>query len=236
MSQTIITRNIGGVDDKRLKMTTGQGKRLLAYLTSWTTVRIGVHWAIDPTAGAANITGTPTFFVGLCKNTANGYADVTTDHAYGFKHVGASMTYNANAGNPYYTTGNCVWTKRVGTTITNSSNVGGPMITANNTARRSVMIIEITKAAPNFSAQAIFPTLNTQGGIATDITPLQFEDMMNAASLTAAGALQSWNAPGAATLLAVDETTNGQMNALNIFWDKTAYPLEFCTVRHRKIA
>lgn len=236
MSQSIISRTISSVVDQRLVLSNGQAKRTFSYLTSWNVIRIGMLISFDGTS-AANLTGTPLMLLAIMKDTANGFGNPSADHVVGARTIATQFTYNAGSGNPYFSSANPLQlVKKIGSTVTAGTGFGsGAFFTANQTAKRNALILEITKGSPNFTISAIYPTSATIAQF--DVTPSVFEDMMNASSMANAAAVPStaYSAQGGVTI-AIDETTNGFFNGINLFWDKTANPLEISVVRHRKIS
>lgn len=235
MSQEIISRTIGSVVDKRALIKNGQLKRLFSYLNDWTKIRIGIHFSFDGSL-AANITGTPQFVFGLISDTDNGWGNVTTDHFLGWRTNVATWTYNAGAGNPYFSLASAaILTKKIGTTITSGSSFSpSPSFTANNTLIRNALFLEITKGSPNFTVQSSHP--GSAAAAQQDITDDVFENMMNAVDISACSSTPTVAySSSTAWTIAIDEATNGYFNGLNIFWDKTV-GFEVSTVRHRKIS
>lgn len=236
MSQTITSRTISAVVDKRLVLTNGQGKRLFSYLTTWNVIRIGLHFSMDG-SGAANITGTPLFALGIMSGTTNGVGNTTTSHFLGIRSVSATWTYNAGAGNPYFSEASSMQQyKRVNTTNTDSAGSSAltPFWTANPGSKRNVIILEITKGSPNFTVAVIGPA--SAAAAQADITLATFEDMMNAVTMAAAAAIPSVAyTAGTSRTVAIDEATSGFFNAINFYWNKSV-GMEVCAVAHRKIS
>lgn len=228
MSNSIVTRTIGTAD-KRLSLGNGQGARLLEYLTTWSKVRIGLRLSFN---GAANITGTPQLFVGMCSDTANAYADVSTDNSVGISVVTSTWTY---AGSPaYYGAIQGVARSRVGTTTTDSSTFGSSVyLPADVATNRSALIVEITKGSP-FTVSAVHPS--TTGGAQTDISDAQIVSMMEASTMTGAAAIVSGYGAQTPLNMTIDEAGDGYLNALNIFWDRSTVPLELSDVLHRRVS
>lgn len=204
---------------------------------SWSKIRIGVRWQVD---GSTNITGTPRMVIGVCSGSSNIYGDATTTHFVGTRQN--EPTWTITGGNRYLVNGN-TWEclKRVGTTDTaGSGSLGlnavqwgiGPNA-ATPTANRSVFILDITKGSPNFTLQIMLGWNNTDSGGAapTDVSKENFlQNMMESTPVRAQ------HRAGTARTLAVDESTNGTLDHINMHWNQSGHIMEICDWAIAKLA
>ena len=215
MATTTLLRNISGVDDVRAALSNSTLRRLLSIGTNWTKVRVGIRWSILNTA--ADITSAPFLAVGVCAGTANpvNNGSATTDHFLGVRTT--TTTWQIKPG-PYYV-GDVTYSlrasKRVGTTWTNTSGT-------NNLwyawyvipGQRQMLFVYILKGSPNFTISVL--SVSTISGTA-DVSQADFFDKVVLASPG------NWNGHYLATgnTVAVDEATNGYLNAVNVAWHRS---------------
>lgn len=237
MSQSILKRTVGGVDDKRLVLANGEALRNLTYLNNWNVVRLGMQVSIE---AAALIPGTPQFVFGLSSGQTNGFGAPVSQHFLGMRSQGATAAYTA--GPPaYWSFSTLKACKKIGGTITDAAAFTGTTVMimprASTTLVRAAVLLEITKGAPNFSIQMVSSINATAVG--TDVTDTQFLNAMQSATMAgAAGALDvgGFYLQSNTVTLAIDEATNGFFDSFNVFWDRTAFPLEISAIRHRKLS
>ncbi|MBI1178460.1 hypothetical protein GC207_13580 [bacterium] len=223
------------VSDKYLSLANEEWVRTLAIGSNWTKLRVGVLLALTPD-GTNNLAGTNLLF-GLCAGKTNPFGAATTTNFLGMK-FGANassdpLTYVANSGNPYYWSGRGV-IKKVGATVTSSDGNGLEWHRiATNTGtlqRRSLQFLEITKGSPNFSVT--FWNL-TATGVAKDFTPAHLLDgLEQAGSITVNGEALG---TGLANSVAFNETA-GALDSVNLFWNKSAFPLEVHAIAAYRLA
>lgn len=138
-------------------------------------------------------------------------------------------TYNANSGNPYYSTTSYNGVVRIGTTtyasgISSSVDSRIPISDVAN-PRRGLFIVDITKSATSWS---FGQWCDTAAQTATDYN---MTDLYNACEQVAAnpvvrGVTLSAGVTVTVTGSGYSETTNGYLNTMNLFWNRIAYPLE----------
>lgn len=232
MSATIITT--GG--DKRIQLLNSQLIRRPIYFGSWTTIRIGLHFTIP---SAATIGGTPRIWFGICSGLTNGIGDAVTTNFVGMMTNNAAFTRTSLVGPPVniYTGNNAFrFVKKVGATINfNSADASALLFMSMQQPVRHAFILQITKGSPNYTANFAFPTSNSP--MATDLSDTQMTALMEMANMSDAGAtvLNYSGGAFAANTIAADEVA-GAFNAINVFWDRTAAPLEISGIYHRKVA
>lgn len=215
--------------DRRMVLSNGEAIRAPIYLDNWSVLRIGLRCAFSGVSG--NITGTPRIAFGVCNGETNGYGAALSDHVVGIRNNLATVVFTA--GSPNYInpfSNNFVHVfKRVGAVVTTTTPSGPLGLVSADTTVRSYVGLEITKGSPNFSLQ--FTAANTSGEVANDLTDALFTQFMESGTLLP---------PGGFTLstlatLAVDEGTNGVLDHLFVYWDRTSQQFGF-DIKHRKVS
>lgn len=251
MSQSIVSRTISSVVDKRLVLGNSQAARLFTITTAWTKIRIGIRVGLDAQGSTSNLTGTPRFAFGLCHLDAtaipssvagsNLYADVSCDHFFGMRSTQATWTYQANAGDPYLGNMTGAVTRRLLTTDTDSATMFTSIgMTTEPDARRNAYFLDILKGSPNYTVWAGYP--NNVSAHSADVTEGMFLQMMEAAAFSTGSVLTAilsgmTNTTGAGTTLACDEgTVARELNGIGVFWDRTSHLLEISDVAMAVIA
>lgn len=232
MSGTIVTVS----SLKRLDLSNGQALRRPVYLNSWTTIRIGIHYCVP---SAATLVGTPGIYVGIGSGLTNGIGDATTTNWIGIKTVSATWTRVLSGAQAYAQIGNTQVAKKIASTLTvNPSGFQGTTVhTSLDAAFRTVLLVEITKGSPNYTVISGAPTSNS-GVIAVDVTPAHMDSYMSLPiGLGGIGAVANANITALVgqSTQAMSEAA-GNLDCIQIFWDKTAAPLELEGVYHRKLA
>lgn len=219
MSSVIKERTISAATEKAIQSQNATFARLVSIGTSWTKVRVGMRLHMESTG--ANLVSTPRLAVGFCSGTANQFGDATTGHFVGV--VSNSATWSFQAG-PYYNTLGLAPGKRVGSTLTNSggfaSNFSINAGAAANTADRSLLFVDLTKGSPNFTINCF-----CQNSPGQDVTVANFLAQMTLVTPAFAG----HDYPAGITI-AVDEGTDGTLDAINVAWDRSTPFMEFCDI------
>jgi hypothetical protein len=226
MSTAIESTTIGGIEDHRLVLGNAQAARIMTIGSSWTTIRLGMRFCFDD--AGANITGTPRFYFGVMSNPTLGLTNgplsgASTSHFVGM--ISADTTWTrATVPTRYSWSTNAFYAKKVGSTITTASNLSvNTIMSADPTVTRRAMIMQIVKGSPNFSITII---TSDNAGAVTDmpytaiLTAMEIATMagvntfLNATYGTYSGGSNSAN-------LAVNEASNGELNAICLAWDRT---------------
>jgi hypothetical protein len=235
MSQTIVSRVIGSVTDKRASLSNGQLVRYFGFLDNWNVIRIGMQFSFNNTV---DIIGTPRLAFGIVNgvDVDAGFGAAATRHFLGVASSPSATTWTFNAGPPAYNSHANSWrsVKKIGATETLITNANAIKASAAPTSARSVMMIQFVKGAPNYTIDFVTP--NTVAAVQTDITDSLFQQMMEALNMSDANSIVSGYAASGAQAVAIDTATNGVFDALNIYWDKTAANVEVSQVRFRKIS
>lgn len=169
MANTI--RDASGL--KYVEMSAGRFARMpLADLFdggSWTTIRVALFLNVEDSG--ADITGTPSWFVGLCSGTTNIPGDATPTNAIGIRQNSATIARNTSAGNQRYYFFNVVASKIVAGTTTDggsfTANAQMRLTTNTNGGDGTPWFIDITKGSPNFSLTAFVPNQITNTPVMT---------------------------------------------------------------------
>lgn len=236
MSATIYTNS--GTASKRVQLANGQMLRRPIYLNNWTTMRIGLRLTVP---SAVNITGTPRLWVGMGSGLTNGIGDTTTTNWIGIYTDSATWTRSTlvtPAIGYFAATGRSV--KKVGTTVTqNAAGFGQNLVFPMSDIFLTVLLVEITKGSPNYTINvgAAGSSAAFNGVALPGITEANMDAYMNlpiGMSGITAVTNTSYSTPGAQTL-AMSEAA-GNLDCIQIYWDKTSANCEIESVYHRKLA
>jgi hypothetical protein len=211
----IVARTSGGIEELRLALGTEQIISKLDIGTTWNSLRIVVNPQFQ---GTSNITSSPVFFVGLCSGNL-GYKDSSPKHVVGVKTTGATWTYNGSYLMFRNTESNNEHkpTKIVGAVETEGATEEAPISYAQGT-RRLPIYYEITKNGSNFDFEMKAPYFSA--GFSNDIDDYNWinETEMAAGEFGDDVAYDTIYDLGS---LAVDESTDGNLDSLNIYWSKS---------------
>ena len=188
--------------------------------SNWNAVKIGIMGGIDAQFGG-NITAAFGAF-GVCSSGAS--FGTASSNFIGSSMVtntldGATMTYVANSGSPYYVNNTSAYAiKKIGTTLTPSASsfatLGWWPVTP-WLARRGIWYLYITKGSPTWTVQT-----NHYAGI-VDWTFPQFLDGLEQTGTTN---IQGTAFGGLSQSLTFNESL-GAMDTVNFFWNRM-YPFE----------
>lgn len=203
--------------------------RSISFAAGWTTLRVGLRLHMRNIG--TDITGTPRFAFGLCSGTSNIFGDASVTHFVGALSSAASWTYGTGTPNYYYDPSQMVPAKKVGSTLTTGATFGQSVFAASaavgGSERRAMMFVDITTGSPNYTLKL------WASGTAT------IPDQSNATFLA-----QMENNPpslanytySAGKTIAVNEGTDGTLNAINVSWDRTTPVIEICDIAVARIA
>lgn len=225
----IVSRTFNTVVDNRAKLANSNIARLWSSSigTSWQSIRIGCRLSISD--AGADLSSTPRFAFGICSGTSNIFMDATTTHWLGACTGNSTWTRTTVDGVTAYDTNDFSIGRplnastRIGSTLTVGTRLDGGthvyMLDC-TTAHRAMLFLDITKGSPNFTLRAFFK--NASG---SDVDVTSFLTQMELATPSFDG----HTFPVGQTI-AVDETTNGFFNAVNIAWDRTTPAIEISDV------
>jgi hypothetical protein len=236
MSATIYTNGTTGT--KRVQLSNGQMCRRMIYLNNWTTMRIGLRLTVP---SASSIAGTPRLWVGVGSGLTNAIGDASTTNWIGIYTDSATWTRStlvSPAIGYFAATGRSV--KRVGTTVTqNAAGFGQNLVFPMSDTFLTVLLVEITKGSPNYTINigAAGSSSAFNGAALPGITEANMDAFMSlpiGMSGITAVVNTSYSTPGAQTL-AMSEAA-GNLDTIQVYWDKTTAPCEVESIYHRKLA
>lgn len=228
------SRTFNLVDDQYLSLANEEWVRTLAIGSNWTKLRIGLLMTVTPD-DVNNLNGVQLVF-GLCSGKTNPYGAASTTNFLGAKLGGTTggdlWTYKANSGNPYFGTER-IFIKKTAATVTGLSSAAGEVhrVTANTGTlqRRGVQFLDIAKGTPNFTVTQWAITL---GSMAKDFTPAQLLDgLEQSGNISING--ETMNPMPLA--IPFDETA-GALDTVDVFWNKSAFPIEVHAVGAYRLA
>lgn len=219
----ILSRTISSVVDKRIVLSNSQFARLLPM--TWNSIRIGVRWHMRN--NGANLGSGGRLAVGVCAGTTNLFGDATTDHFVGWVTDGTWAFFTPPN---QYTTLSAKPATRIGSTLTLGTVFAAgnnmPADAGGSNTDRKIFFLDIVKGSPNFSL-----SLFAWSSGAIDVTDNQFLLAME----QAAPSLTNHAAVSAQTI-AVNEGTNGTLNAVNISWGRSTPEVEVCSLAIARFA
>lgn len=224
----IITQTFITGADKAQTLANMDYVRPFAWGNDWNRIRLGIHYTVTPD-GTNNLTGC-LFALGVCSGTSNPFNNTATNFVgYRNPQTGTGgFQYNTNSGNPYL---NFSTNRGRFTCIQGGSEIssGGVNVAAgagtcfskpNNLSvpKRSAIFIEILKASPNYSY--ILWSQETTPLAAQDIFPWRFGQQMT----QALGQVDSGLVGTSGTLSAAANESAGDLDCINVFWNKESFP------------
>jgi hypothetical protein len=231
-----LVRIIGGsINQQCLEINKSHIARYMEIGPEWSKLRIGVLWAVNAT-GAGNITGTPRLGVGVCSDLSNPYGSLVPDHWVGSLSNAGTWGDNTNVyGGWFLSTGIAMHAGKVvsGVTSVSAGAIGGCSIASTPGSRISAMVVEISKLGANFSIRHLAPT----DTVADEITTSEALRTATEAAVFALFRTTSGNAysVGTAQTIAVDEASDGLLNAININFDVSQISLQIYDLFYAKM-
>lgn len=248
MSATINTRTLGAVVDQRMVHAEQSIARLIAYGSDWSRLRVGFRLAIN---GTANISGAPNLALGLCSGVTKFTGDpclISIPHFLGlypwldldqnpaiapfltdivFNYACPPCRYNIELWRPI---------KLVGSTKTQGAPLGGSdnEVSADPTAWASAVLLEYEKGTPNWTFRSCVPA-NSGGSSRYHVTLANLRQAVE--DIDPFSDLPSVSLPfyrAESQSIAVDEDSDGALNAITAWWDRTDTPLELSGIVFKK--
>ncbi|MBI1178319.1 hypothetical protein GC207_12860 [bacterium] len=228
------SRTFNLVDDQYLSLANEEWVRTLAIGSNWTKLRLGVLLSVTPD-DVNNLNGVQLVF-GLCAGKTNPYGAASTTNFLGMKFGGTTggdlWTYKANSGNPYFGTER-IFIKKTAATVIGLSSAAGEVhrVNTNNGTlqRRGVQFLDIAKGTPNFTVTQWAITL---GSMAKDFSAAHLLDgLEQSGSISVNG--ETMNSMPLA--IPFDETA-GALDTVDVFWNKSAFPLEVHAIAAYRLA
>lgn len=188
--------------------------------TDWSALRIGLMVALN-TDGTNNITGR--LAIGVCSGNTNPVGNSNTTLFCGTRTLSpGTWTYNANSGNPYFSSGAQYGLRRVGASDTTAGISNTNMFIATNTGsvqRRSLIFVDVAKAG----SEQPFCTNTTQ--IASDYS---FASFLEGLEYPSSGNLTIQNialAVQTSQTISFDQTP-GLLDHVDVQWTGASQALE----------
>lgn len=215
--------------DKYLTLANEEWVRTLAIGNDWNKLRLGLLLAVTP--NGTNPLGGTALMLGLCSGKTNPYGAASTTNFVGAGLHGSApgvttgtLSYAAGAGNPYFSSGGSWPASRVGgNVIAGAGDATAFILTANagTTQRRSPVYVDIQKGSPNYTITRWVP-VSSQGQFQTgDASAAEFLAGLEVPTPT-------WlniNLTSSGGTVAASETP-GTLDTFDLFWNKSAFPLE----------
>ena len=231
---TIASRTFNLIADKYLTLANEEYLRPLSIGGNWNKLRLGAMLALTPN-GTNNLVSC-SLVLGLCAAASpfantGGFAAASTGNFIGADLISdnagnsgpGNFLYNAGTGNPFFTGAFAGARRRVGTTNTflNTASLS-QAVAANNGSvqRRSLFYVEITKGNPNYTVK-LYVHNAAQGEM--DFTPAHFLDGLEQSATPVVNG-QTMIASSAVSIACSEAA--GVFDSVNLFWNKSAFPLE----------
>jgi hypothetical protein len=222
MSGTLVYQDAVGGDNLILSLAGGDYVHSLAPL-EWQKLRVGIRATIS---AESDISGSPApaLAVGLCSGTTYPFISGGCAHFVGAKTNVSVFDYIPfGTGTPTWIragTGNNSFQacKKIGTTVTAvSSSSVGPGFAEEHAQPKSVILVDITKGSPNWTVD--FFIFNS---VAPDISwPDISESTFNSLMVADTPSLL-YHSLYTGYQVAVNESANGVINAVNVSWNRNA--------------
>ena len=203
--------------------------RPLAMGTNWTKIRIAMLVSIVPN-GINNIANGGVI-MGVCSGTSAPYGAASTTNFIGasYASVGTTLvtyTYTAGAGFPYYSIGYPQLVSKTGASVSitgQSSSVtpGFAVAGVGNLIRRGFLFVDIQKGSPNYTVTFLnsWPTSRTD----LDYTTTHLVEFCESGAINATAA-------SAHSVANTFSEAAGALDTVNIYWPRSANPLEIYSI------
>lgn len=183
---------------------------------AWTKIRIGIRVSLGHYS-AASISGTPRLYLGMCNYNKGGVGSQNSNvHFVGSGQVSTSATYNA--GPPATFVLGMATSTRIFNTFSNGT-VNSSVVPLYTTTARAMFSVDIDKTLPASTFIRIFRATNSLTANFT-VTQAEFFEQMEAPTPALSNYTYTTYGP-----VAVDEATNGPLDAINLYWDRSQIPL-----------
>jgi len=200
--------------EKRLVLSNSQWAATLSVGSTWNKIRVGCRMGLGTTGG--NLSGTPQFHLGFCSDPVSGFTNGPLSGANCKHFIGSLSTdtlWTLTAGSPdYYVNGSGQQMgKNVLGTITNLGGNYTTLLSADSTSVRRIYMFELERQVTNWDVRVSTNSLIVDHTYTDLVAAMEESDFLTAC--IAAGGLT-----GRVTTHAVDETTDGNLNAICCGW------------------
>lgn len=235
-SFTVLTRAHGGNNDKRFALGFTEMFRPMIIGNDWNEIKLGIRYTIQERS-PDRLRMTPNLFLGLCASAhGSGFGARGTGHAVGARYRGNNWLFNDDTPHDYYTSGPQIFgVKKVGSTITETaSGINTSASTPAGITATHCFFVNLLKGSPNWTINAAYGTnINHRD---SDLTQTDFIAMMDEDIGLEGNVLPGYN-DGTARTLAVDESADGNVNAVNVgFSAGFKVILELSGIAYRKVS
>lgn len=192
----------------------------------WSKIRIGL--LLGMWSDGVNNMLNAALQIGLCNNSSgrtwSGTSSFFIGGAIPIYNTGATLTYNANSGSPFYsTTSQYIYSRINGTFSAYSYAMTSRFCIVNDAnPRRGLQLLDITKGSPNYTI-AHFSNAAAHCSINMGMADLYSACEQMVATPTVQGTALSSGTP---TTVAFSETQPVVLNCLNIHWNRWTFPIE----------
>lgn len=251
MPASIVQRVFGSGNDKVLRLEAAQAARGVTIGTNWNILRMAVRFCILPYQ-AANITGTPRGFFGICSGQSDVFLSPTPQHVMGFQTDAATLNYTART---LPQVGALLSGNWRGIMIRNGVVSNGAVTSllytpalANNA--RTVLVLEFDKVTSPGNMR-IHRVGYTGNSVSADVTDTLLEQLLiSIEGLSMSDVASSLNAFASAsgyfastftyaagsTDYALDEGTYGDLDSVCVAWNRSVHMMEISDVVLAKVS
>lgn len=232
----IVSRTISAIEDRRIQLAGTNIARKMNIGNSWTTLRIGMRVCYIPANPGTGtiIYGTPRFIFGVCSGVVNTVGSESPSHFVGIRSMSTAGEYKTTGndvfGNNGTTTG-LAWGAIRYENGSLTSAVGGKVgsFSAEPSTIRSALFLQIVKTGGNITVQLYAPT---DTGAKTDISSTAFFNTMEGELMDG---LTNYNTNTAETISTLDEATYGDLDSINVYWDRTFQKIEISDLAYTRV-
>jgi hypothetical protein len=213
MASSIIVQSFSSVNDTSIFMPNSTWARPITLPVGWKKVRLGVRYHISDPGTTLAGTPIPRFGVALCSGTTNILGDASVTNAIG---VISTQSSWARGGVGFAPVSFAAMTY-VGTTLNAPTNTTtNPAVPWVNTSSpcRQLFLIDIAVGSPNYVVTTVYWAPGSVG----DVPSGTFYTAMLVPVPSIIGSTYNTDAPRS---LAFSEATNGTLNAVNVWWNRT---------------
>ena len=210
-------------ETKRLALGNAHWAATITAGTSWNRIRVGCRVTLDDTG--ANRTGTPRLYMGMLSapsaGLTNGPLNAGTSHFVGTMPDDSTWTRlpGGGGGPSYQASGQTLGKKVAGTRTMGGASLDQRFSFDDSTPYRMILLCEIEKGSPNFTI-----TSHSNPIPPVDHSLVLLERCLESSSFAGAMSLLS-GYTASSTTIAVDESSDGFLNAVCLGWSLTTSKL-----------
>jgi len=246
----IASRNFATGTQQYLSLSSSDYLRTLTIGQSWLRLRIGILYALGTVAENAWSIRSPSLCLGVSSGPSSSPSVQSPSHCAGFSvptaPVNAApttvLTYNAgSAGNSYFSTAGYAFFKYTAGSLATGA-VGSFTTVAPTTttlggalARRGMLIVDINKSAALIGNLTFGAYSTAAGHMGLDITSSDLYWALDWASATPTIQGVAMNGLALGNTLAFNETVNGLLDTIFLFWGSYVSPLQLYEIAVYKV-